>query len=106
MKTRTVDAVRYQAGDPVPAWLLDQEPTAPDSTPATITFIADADVIDTGHGYIVVPANFENGGAAALNVRGASHVSLFSPAQRVMLITGASVFFPVDEPGKGGDMNY
>lgn len=96
MKTLTITgAWRFSAGEPVPGWLLDQEPTGPEARRADFTFLVDCDVIETDGRYVIVPTVKVPDGVLRLSRSGGLKVS--APGRSVWMVTDWSHIPGVDE---------
>ena len=98
MKTLDVTgAWRFAAGDAVPTWLLDQEPTRPGTTMADLTFEVDCAVFETGGRYIIVPQTPTP--TAVLRLSRSGGLKLSAPGRSVQMVNDWTTFPGADEPG-------
>ncbi len=102
MKTLGVTgAWTFRAGEAVPGWLLDQEPTRPDTQAAAFTFEVDCEVIETAARYIVAPLQPSPNGVLRLSRGGGLRIS--APGRSVQLVTDFQHIAGPDEAGGPSD---
>ena len=88
----------FQAGEEVPAWLLDAEPMEVSASRPMLIWNVDAHVIETERGYFVLPmaTNFQGGGI--ISVLDGKDAAIFAASREVVL----PFKFQILTPGSGG----
>lgn len=77
------EPIHFKAGDPVPSWMLDVEPTEKWSKKPSIKFSADLTVVTIGKKYWLLPDEMPVD--VFITVSDGDSVSVFAPSKTVVM---------------------
>lgn len=93
-RSRIEIVASFDAGSPVPEWLICRTPERDDADPGEFTFAVDCHVVKTSDGYVIVIDRVEDG-TEPFNIDGADGVEFSAPSLPVRCHAGT--FFPKDD---------
>ncbi|MDX1240403.1 hypothetical protein GOL95_10115 [Sinorhizobium medicae] len=73
----------FKAGDPIPEWLLWQQPTDPKSVKGALTFSRDVYVVELSSAYWILPVDGKEG--SFLHIRNSRHCALLAGSKPVLM---------------------
>lgn len=85
--------VRFKAGDAIPDWLLVREPQRRGAPRGNFCFGVDAQVLDAGDAYVVVPLG---DGYSVFDMRDTEAHNIFAPSKKLRIVNAQSVWTPLD----------
>jgi hypothetical protein len=92
MKQTSCLAFEFSAGEPVPSWLIDADPSGPVSTRGRMTFGADVLVVQrpADSAWVIVQAAGGEMFSPAIRIDAGDHLTVFAATEDVMFPNGVT----------------
>jgi hypothetical protein len=83
--TDTAAVSYYEAGEPIPEWLIAQEPTLPTAVPLEMRFNTRCILVETPDKYIIVGVDADRLGVEPLAILNGRDCTIYAPSKRVFI---------------------